>query len=50
MNRLSAATEFHFSRCKTAKKANLVAVISGNWNELLCNGCYGKLLSEKGEE
>ncbi len=49
LNRLSAATEFHCSRCKTTKKARLVAVVSGHWNELLCNGCYGKLLSERTE-
>lgn len=48
--RLKAATEFPCSRCKTTKKAKLVAVVSDNWNELLCNGCYGKLLSERGEE
>ncbi len=28
--RLQAATEFHCSRCKTVKKAKLVAVISGD--------------------
>jgi hypothetical protein len=44
--RLDAATEFLCSRCKTTKKAKLVAVVSGDWNQLLCNGCYGKLLSE----
>ena len=47
LNRLNAATEFHCSRCKITKKAKLVAVVSGSWNELLCNGCYGKLLSER---
>ena len=43
--RLAVASEFHCSRCDTTKKAKLVAVVSGDWNRLLCNGCYGELLS-----
>ena len=45
--RLAAATEFNCSRCEATKTAELVAVLSGDWNRLLCNGCYGKLVSEK---
>jgi carbon storage regulator CsrA len=48
--RLKAATEFNCSRCKTTKKARLVAVVAGDWNQLLCNGCYGDVLLERGEE
>ena len=43
--RLAVASEFHCSRCDKPKKAKLVAVVSGDWNRLLCNGCYGELLS-----
>jgi hypothetical protein len=43
--RLRVAAEFHCSRCNTKKKATLVAVVSGDWNRLLCNGCYGELLA-----
>jgi hypothetical protein len=45
--RLAGATEFNCSRCQNTKTAKLVAVVSGDWNRLLCNGCYGKLLSEQ---
>jgi hypothetical protein len=45
--RLAVATEFNCSRCQATKTAKLVAVLSRDWNRLLCNGCYGKLLSEK---
>lgn len=45
--RLAAATEFACSRCQETKTAKLVAVVSGDWNRLLCNGCYGKLLSAR---
>ncbi len=45
--RLESPAEFHCSRCQTMKKAKLMAVVLGNWNRLLCNECYGKLLSEQ---
>ena len=45
--RLASATDFKCSRCQITKAAKLVAVVSGEWNRLLCNGCYGELLSEK---
>ena len=41
---LRVASEFRCSRCNKTKKAKLVAVMSGDWNRLLCNGCYGELL------
>jgi hypothetical protein len=43
--RLAVASEFHCYRCDKTKKAKLVAVVSGDWERLLCNGCYGELLS-----
>ena len=48
--RFKAATEFCCSRCKTFQKAKLAAIVAGDWNQLVCNGCYGKLLSEENEE
>ena len=44
---LRVVTGFQCSRCNTTKKAKLVAVVSGDWNRLLCNGCYGELLSKQ---
>jgi len=43
--RLSALTTFHCFRCGQTKKSKLVAVYEGNWDHLVCNGCYGLLLS-----
>lgn len=48
--RLRNPAEFHCSRCKATKKSHLLAVVAGNWDELLCNGCYGELLSEGTEQ
>lgn len=44
-HRLSAATGFECSRCAKSKKAKLVSVILDDWGRLLCNACYGRLLS-----
>jgi hypothetical protein len=43
--RLDSASAFHCFRCGEDKKAKLVTVHKGDWNKLLCNGCYGRLLS-----
>lgn len=43
--RIDAAKAFHCFRCGVPKKAKLVAVYAGDWRKLLCNGCYGFLLS-----
>ena len=40
--RLNDATAF---RCGEVKKAKLVTIYNGDWQRLLCNGCYGRLLS-----
>ncbi|TVY58788.1 hypothetical protein LCER1_G000562 [Lachnellula cervina] len=46
LHRLSSATAFTCGRCNKEKKAKLVATYNNQWNDLRCNGCYGKLLSE----
>ncbi|KAL2818991.1 hypothetical protein BDW59DRAFT_151731 [Aspergillus cavernicola] len=48
--RLSKATDFYCSRCNQNKKAKLVATIEGDWDRLLCNGCYGYLLASDSTE
>ncbi|KAF8422223.1 hypothetical protein EV426DRAFT_606579 [Tirmania nivea] len=45
--RLAASTTFTCTRCKKQKKAKLVAIKETQWENLLCNGCYGFLLSRK---
>ncbi|MGA2066516.1 MAG: hypothetical protein ABSG86_16185 [Thermoguttaceae bacterium] len=47
--RLRMPAEFHCSRCDAAKKAALLAVVSGDWQRLLCKACYIELLSEQPE-
>lgn len=42
---MAAATAFVCFRCGSEKKAKLVTVLAGDWDRLLCNGCYGRLLS-----
>lgn len=43
--RISELTAFHCFRCGQSKKSRLVVVYENDWNRLLCNGCYGRLLS-----
>ena len=43
--RLAASTSFLCSRCGTSKTSKLVSTIQVDWDRLLCNGCYGFLLS-----
>lgn len=43
--RLEVASAFTCFRCGVGKKAKLRTVFRGNPNRLLCNGCYGRLLS-----
>jgi len=43
--RLAAATGFICSRCGIGKTSKLVTVVQDDWDRLLCNGCYGLLLS-----
>ena len=43
--RLAASTSFLCSRCGTGKTSKLVTTVQADWVRLLCNGCYGYLLS-----
>jgi hypothetical protein len=43
--RLAASTSFLCSRCGTGKTSKLVSTVQADWDRLLCNGCYGYLLS-----
>ena len=43
--RLTAATSFRCFRCGQAKTSKLITAFRQDLNRLLCNGCYGRLLS-----
>ena len=43
--RLRGSTAFVCFRCQLPKKSKLVTVFRSDWDSLLCNGCYGRLLS-----
>jgi hypothetical protein len=43
--RLAGATGFTCSRCGIGKTSKLVTTVQDDWDRLLCNGCYGHLLS-----
>ena len=43
--RLAEINGFHCFRCGQSKKSKLLVVYAGDWDRLLCNGCYGRLLS-----
>jgi hypothetical protein len=43
--RITELIAFHCFRCGQSKKSKLVVVYENDWNHLLCNGCYGWLLS-----
>ena len=43
--RLTASTSFTCFRCGSVKTSKLVTVYDSSWERLLCNGCYGRLLS-----
>ncbi|KAI5850575.1 hypothetical protein DFP73DRAFT_539927 [Morchella snyderi] len=45
--RLASAKRFKCSRCQKQKTAKLVATRNGQWDALLCNGCYGFILSRE---
>ena len=47
--RMSELNAFDCCQCGKSKRSKLVTVRHGDEDELLCNGCYGQLLSE-GEE
>lgn len=43
--RVASATAFGCFRCGRTKTSKLVTVFRGDWERLLCNGCYGRLLA-----
>lgn len=43
--RLAASTTLDCSRCGQRKISKLVTIVDGQSDKLLCNGCYGRLLS-----
>ncbi len=43
--RVESATAFRCFRCREDKRSKLLTIYLGNWNHILCNGCYGGLLS-----
>ena len=45
LHRLTKAAAFTCNRCKQGKKAKLVAFGSDSWDEPICNGCYGNMVS-----
>lgn len=45
--RFAEATSFRCERCGRVKKSKLVVRYENDWSRLLCNACYGKILSER---
>lgn len=43
--RLGTICSFSCFRCGQEKTSKLVTVANGSWANLLCNGCYGRLIS-----
>lgn len=43
--RLGSTCSFVCFRCGAEKTSKLVTVANGSWSQLLCNGCYGRLVS-----
>ena len=47
---LRIPAKFACARCNKSQRANLLAVVSGDWEQLLCVACYEKALAEQPEE
>ncbi|KAK0707268.1 hypothetical protein B0H67DRAFT_307113 [Lasiosphaeris hirsuta] len=47
--RLDKVTTFSCNRCGKQKTAKLVATKYGDWSSLVCNSCYGWLLSNSAQ-
>lgn len=43
--RFESSTAFHCFRCSQNKTSKLITIYGGDWNKMLCNGCYGRVLS-----
>lgn len=49
LTRSATAEEFHCGRCNTDKKAKLKATrTTAAGEDVICNGCYGNILSKEG--
>lgn len=46
---LRIVVKFQCSRCQATKHAKVLAVVAGDWNRLLCDGCYEKSLTDSGK-
>ena len=47
---LRLPAKFHCSHCNTTQRNKILAVVAGDWEQLLCLACYETLLAEKAEE
>ena len=47
---LRVPAAFPCSRCHKMQRAKVLAVVSGDWERLLCSACYQKVLSEPPRE
>ncbi|KAE9365773.1 hypothetical protein N431DRAFT_429992 [Stipitochalara longipes BDJ] len=47
LHRLAKATLFICNRCSLGKTSKLVAFAKDKWDEPMCNGCYGYLISSE---
>ena len=47
---LRIPARFGCSRCSKTQSAKVLAVVSGDWEHLLCSACYEKVLLEPPEE
>lgn len=45
LHRLVKCVSFKCNRCSLAKTSKLVVMVNDKWDEPVCNGCYGYLLS-----
>ena len=43
--RIENATQFYCCKCEIVKKAKLIAVVGEDWEQLVCNACYGNINS-----
>lgn len=43
--RFSKSVSYFCFHCGQNKTSKLIAIYDGDWDKMICNGCYGKLLS-----
>ena len=44
--RYEKVVTFKCKNCKKDKTSKLVIVIKDDWNQIICNGCYGKITED----